>query len=1427
VGRAWVAVGVLAAASLGLLVATASALRSSAFESWAARLAAQALADATGQPASVGRVRVDLGGVTAQEVRLGAGVLKVRQVRVDWDPWRLALSPAHGRSGVDAVRRIVLDRPIFALVRDPRGRWNLEEFFRPTRAAPGRPAEALRAEVQFREGTVYFLDRQAGGFRALVSGLEGRLVLSDLPLLRLELSGSVRAGPSARASASGWVHVQEASLDLAVEVDGLPVRPWADYLLPDPRWRGLGGQVTGRFQLYGNASRLQVRAAAQLAAVRVHLVREGITLQAVRGAVGVDGPLVSLRGLRVRVRGSEFSVHGQVRLAGSGAVALEVEAHDADLTLLGRLLPSVQVAAKGRLAGRVRVLGPLDAVRVEGNVRMPLLDLGSLRLEDARGRLHYGSGLLSLTESSARVAGGAVSADVSVALSSEPSFLAVGEFAQVPSEVAAALGLELPLRARLSGAVVAVGTPAGPEASGVVTASAGSVLGHRVDGLEAVFGYEQDTLTLTAARAWRGETSVWAWGRIHGTSLELDVVARALPAADVVRATGLRLGAGGSLHGAGRLGGNTRSPTFAGHVLWEAGRAGPLAFDTATADILASPDRVEASRLGWLDGPAVYRGFVALQGEDVRAHVSATGARVERLLGLAGVDLPVAGELYGELDVHGTIRSPWVTGRAVLLEGRAAAFPVDRAQTRFTWTPAQLALQGLQVHSDALQLRAEGVVDKGGTLRLQAEVDPLVLEELAALRNPYLRLAGNVRLRGEVTGTVQQPRVEVEVDGARVRVNGQRFDHVGGRVVWVDGALVADPVQLELGRAAYTLHGRLGLRPEPVADLVLDVRNARVQTLLAVAGVFLDADGRLSGRLRLTGPLSNPRAELDVSLVDGRYQRYPIPSGSGRLALEDGRVELREVELVARQGRIRAQGFVDLRGQSEVEVGGVGLEAEALRQALRLRPPLSGTVDFTVQFTGTPQDPTVGLALEARDLGVGQSGADRVTAQAFYRSGYLELEHVLVEEAGHRLRARGRLPLDPRTFSPDPAKPVQLEVSTDRADLSVLQTLLPGIQSAQGPFEASVRVGGTVAAPALEGFLRAEGGRVQLAGVAPALEDISVDLTFDQARARLRRFRADVGGGVVEAVGEATFENLRPQRYAVDVSASRARLEVLRFFRGHVDGRLALRGTLQRAELSGRLALSAGDLVVAVPPPGAGGGQAGFPVALDVDVVAGEGLHVVAGPVRLAVTGAVHVGGTAAGPALSGTVTGRGGEYRAFGTTFVVEEGTAVFQEFRGLEPVVSARARTRVADVTVFVHVAGTPGQMQVSLSSDPELPHDRIVQLLAAQAGIQQALAGDVEALLRQQLARFLLGEFEVRLRQLLGLSELRIEYDFEQPLRLRLGRFLVENLYLTLTTVFDTQTRFLWALEYRFARHYALVFSHDTLGVWMVLLRANFTW
>jgi hypothetical protein len=87
--------------------------------------------------------------------------------------------------------------------------------------------------------------------------------------------------------------------------------------------------------------------------------------------------------------------------------------------------------------------------------------------------------------------------------------------------------------------------------------------------------------------------------------------------------------------------------------------------------------------------------------------------------------------------------------------------------------------------------------------------------------------------------------------------------------------------------------------------------------------------------------------------------------------------------------------------------------------------------------------------------------------------------------------------------------------------------------------------------------------------------------------------------------------------------------------------------------------------------------------------------------------------------------------------------------------------------------------------------------------------------------------LGEFAARVRRALGLEELRIEYDFERPLRLRVGGLLLQNLYLALTTTFTDPLQFLWSLEYRFSPNLALTLTYDTRNVWLLFLRSRFVW
>ncbi len=1421
--RLWGGLAAFLVALLALGVGGLAGVRSPAFERHAAGIFSRWLAEQLGRPVSLERVQVGASRITFYQVRV-PGLLRVDEVELDWDPILLVRERLAGRSGAQALRRVGLVKPVLVVARGPQGRWNIEQLVRAP-APEAAPAERPRAEVHIAGGSVQLLDLAAGGFRGTLTGMEGSVRLSDLPLVRVRLAAGVPPGVPGQVEVSGWVDGQQGMLDLALRFQGLSARAWANYLASDPRWRWEAGVLGGHARIYGGTRSPQVVGDVRVERAAVSLPQQGLKVQDVAGEVRVAGSWVTLRSVRLRLGSATVQVSGELRMAGGGAVDLDLRFRGADPFRLRRLVGST-FPVRGQVAGRARVEGPLAAVRVRAQLAAPRVLVGQEPLQDVAAEVDYRPGTLTVASATGRVRGGRVRADAVVALNEPYRLMASARLDNVDGSAAGLLGAALPVRGPFTGAVVVAGPVRDPVVAGLLRGGPGQLFGQGVDSWSSAFEYGDGRLTLHAARARRAGAEVSAWGRVTEDALDVQVATAGLRLEDLGRAVGVAVPTSGTVYAAGRLTGSPRAPRLSATARLGRGSVGPLRWDEAVLQVDASRDVVWVRALHWRDGEDTYRawGRVGLQDTSLSFQLRTPGARVERLLQLAEVSLPLSGELRGWVEGAGTVREPVLQGALQLWDLRTPEAVFQRAGGRFRWQAGVLSVQEAELHSAAFDAQLQGAVSTSGDLQLSFVADPVRLEALPQLRNPFLHLQGAVRVRGEVTGKSREPVVRAEVTGTRLRVNGEVFDGVEGAVRWAGGTLEAAPLRLRRRQATYVLEGRLQLVEDPVADLALDVRDADLPTLLGVAGVSVDADGRLSGRLVLSGPLSRPRAQLDVQLADGAFRGYRFSAGTGRVVLEDGRVSLQEVELVAGRGRLRAEGYVSLRGPSEVEVAGLGLEAAAVSTLARLRTPLVGTLDFTLQLSGTLDNPTAGLALEVRDVGAAGAQADRLTAQAIYRDGFLELEQLLLEEDGQRVRARGRLPLRLRELAADPRGPVDFVASTDRADLGILR-LLPFVESADGPLEASLRIGGTVTSPQLEGFVRTRGGRVKLAGVNPALEDLQVEVGFDHAAATLRQLRAGLGGGVVEATGEASFEALRLQRYRLAASARSARVEIPPYFRGVVDGTGEVTGTLQRARVSGRLTLSAGELVVAAST-GAGGGNA-FPVDLDLELVAGQGLSVVAGPVRLQVGGGLRVGGSLSSPALSGTVTGRGGEYRAFGTTFVVEEGVAVFQEFRGTEPVLSARASTRVGDVTVFVYLSGTPGQMQIRLASNPELPHDRIVQLLAAQAGIERALGGEVEAALRQQLARFLLGEFEQRVRQLLGLAELRIEYDFERPLRLRLGRFLLQDLYLTLTTVFDTETRFLWALEYRFARHYALAFSHDTAGIWMILLRANFTW
>jgi translocation and assembly module TamB len=477
---------------------------------------------------------------------------------------------------------------------------------------------------------------------------------------------------------------------------------------------------------------------------------------------------------------------------------------------------------------------------------------------------------------------------------------------------------------------------------------------------------------------------------------------------------------------------------------------------------------------------------------------------------------------------------------------------------------------------------------------------------------------------------------------------------------------------------------------------------------------------------------------------------------------------------------VAVKGRVDLLGPSSVEVSAQDLNPDFLRPFVQLDRALQGRLNFTLQFSGPMNDPKAGVSLEAFDAGVEGVQADRISALAYYSAGTLHIEQGLISKGPHKLVAIGTLPVDPRTFTLDARGPLQLQLRLQDADLSFLSILTPQITDASGTVAGEVNVAGTIAVPQMTGFLRSSGGRLRYAPLRTPIEDLHIDVAFSQDQIEVQDISAAIGQGRVAANGVVGITDFRPGSVRLALRAEHATLDLPGVYSGQVDAEITLSGQARQPTVSGQLALSNGRIS---PGGSVGAGDApnlGFNGTLE----AGPNTVFSGGPVRAQVEGAVHVGGTLAHPLASGDVTTPGGEFAFLGSAFRVTGGSAAFSESRGVEPQISAHAQRVVGDYIVIIDICGLATQLRVChITSIPPLPEADVYALVAADAGI----VGDPESVVGQGLGRSLLGS----ICEPLHLSECAVAYSRESPVTLRMGGFLLQNVYLRLSEVWTGPT------------------------------------
>lgn len=477
------------------------------------------------------------------------------------------------------------------------------------------------------------------------------------------------------------------------------------------------------------------------------------------------------------------------------------------------------------------------------------------------------------------------------------------------------------------------------------------------------------------------------------------------------------------------------------------------------------------------------------------------------------------------------------------------------------------------------------------------------------------------------------------------------------------------------------------------------------------------------------------------------------------------------------------------------------LDSETLTLA-KLRPWIPGleridemaTGKIGLKIAGSLADPEVDALVEIRDVSAqGNSKVPKtdVTVKLTAREGRAEISANAVAADYAPATFKAEMAFLPKKWGRDPASLLAEEIkgtlNLPRIELSRFQSIIPSALELGGVTTGKVEIAGTIGDPKIDGGLNLSGGKLRLKGNAiPALSGIAFDLEANRKSVAIKGTVGDLAGGSVNINGTMQLTNAAGDGLGpLDVSVKGTGLPLMRneflILRANAD--LRVTGTMADALVSGEVGIIDSvffkDMeLIPIGKPFLGPAAASLP---KVDVPAGLGA-VVPPPfdawtadIAVQTTDPILIRGNLGRGRVdvSLRISGKLGDPKPLGrmriteavarlpfSTLEVREGYLNFTPENGFDPTLEIRGRAEPRPYRVQVYAHGRMSDPQLVLTSEPPLPENEIMTLLATgttSAGLEDSQAASSRAmqLLIEELrrGRFLFGK---QLRPVLSLLD-----------------------------------------------------------------------
>ncbi|PYK41735.1 MAG: hypothetical protein DME60_01850 [Verrucomicrobia bacterium] len=446
------------------------------------------------------------------------------------------------------------------------------------------------------------------------------------------------------------------------------------------------------------------------------------------------------------------------------------------------------------------------------------------------------------------------------------------------------------------------------------------------------------------------------------------------------------------------------------------------------------------------------------------------------------------------------------------------------------------------------------------------------------------------------------------------------------------------------------------------------------------------------------------------------------------------------------------------------------LDIRKVFEDIGVKPMASGTLNAKLEAKGTVADLNARLELQMRDLRSEgwphlEPATFDVTAEVVHDR--LAIAGKLQQTRIQPLELNANMPFDIPKIAhagklPDET-PITAKARLPRSPVNFVRQFLPALEALDGDVGLDVDVSGTIDNPVLSGAgdMRINVARFTNATL-PALHNLNARLNFAGNTVTLEGFEGNLAGGPFRMSGRITFPRLTEPTLDLQLKAESVLIARNDTLTARADADLKVTGPFLTATVTGNVALTNSHFLknIDLIPIGLPGRPAPEPPSsrpefslpdppirnwkFDVAIKTKDPVLIRG---NLATGGAIvdlKSTGTGLHPELQGLVRMQNVEATLPFSRLEVSYGFLYFDPSDSFNPRIDLQGTSVIRDYTVRVYVYGTLLAPEAIFTSEPPLPQEEIISLIATGvtraelSGNNNVLAGRAAMLLVQQLYR-----------------------------------------------------------------------------------------